>query len=418
MFRNLIKLGALSVALLLWVMPAFAGEVDELNRRIDILSDEVDELRSRGASGGSSFSDRVQVFGYGEMHLNHNPGDQGTTSIDQHRFVIGVHAELADWIHLNAEIDYEHAAQELEFELAHLDFLIDEKFNARAGVMLIPVGFLNEFHEPPLFWTVERPKLQSDVIPTTWSGGGAGLFGTPIEGLNYRLYVVNSVQSIRPNPCDDGHGAGGDCGRFRASSGIRSGRLQVDEAIAENWAVTGRLEYSKLYPGLQLGFSFYTGNTTHGLIDEGGQVTLLEGDVRYRLKWFEMNSTVVNIDISDAAALNDFNANNGSTEIVADNIFGWNVQAGVHLPQLLGMSTTQDLIPFFLYENYDTHDGVPSGCSVATCVKDPKNDREVFTFGVSYMPIEKVALKTDWQHIKFGDNTSQDQINVGVAYMF
>jgi hypothetical protein len=404
-----LAIGAALTACLFLAAPVFAAEIEELKRRIDILSDEVEELRTSGPAGTTK-PDRVKVFGYGEMHLNHRPGDQGVTKIDQHRFVIGIQALLTDWIHLNAEIDFEHAAQELEFELAYLDFLIDEKLNARAGVMLLPVGFLNEFHEPTLFWSVERPDLQKNVIPTTWSGAGAGVFGTPIEGLNYRLYVVNAVQSISD---------GTDQGQFKGSSGIRSGRQQLDETLAENWAVTGRLEYSKLYPGLQLGFSFYTGNTTHGIIDEGGQTTLLEGDVKYRWKWFEMNSTVVNIDISDAGAINDFAFNQGNADgIVADNIFGWNVQAGVHLPQLLGMSTSQDLIPFFLYENYDTQDSVPTDCAVANCVKDPHNDVEVFTAGLSYMPVQNVALKTDWQHRKFGDNTSDDQINVGIAYMY
>jgi hypothetical protein len=424
-------IGAGLTAFLLYAAPSFGQDIDELNRRIDILSDELDELKSPdvvyGRRGGpnTTFANRVRVYGYGEMHLNHKPGDQGITSIDNHRFVLGVNAQLASWIYLSAEIDYEHAAQALEFEIGFLDFMLDPTFNARAGVVLIPVGFLNEYHEPPLFWSVERPQLHVNVIPSTWLAGGAGLYGTPIEGLNYRFYVVNSLQSIRTggpdaaiNPCDDGHGAGGNCGRFTGSSGLRGGRLQVDEAIAENWAVTGRLEYSKLYPGLQLGFSFYAGDTTQGLIDEGGFVTLLEGDVRYRWKWFEMNSTVVNVDISDADAINDFNALNGSSEIVADNIFGWNAQVGVHLPQLLGMSTSQDLIPWFLYENYDTHDSVPTNCAVANCVKDPRNDREVFTAGLTYFPVQSVALKTDWQHTKRGDNSSEDLINVGVSYMF
>ena len=395
--------------------PSFAAEIDELKRQIDILSDEMDSLQLGGA--GSKLADRIKIHGYGEMHLNHRPGDQGTTEIDNHRFVIGVHALLTDWIHLNAEIDFEHASQELEFELAYLDFLIDEKYNARAGVMLIPVGFLNEFHEPPLFWTVERPELQSKVIPTTWSGAGAGVFGTLMEGLSYRFYVVNSVQSLREDGFDDGsgNGGGGASGQFKGSSGIRSGRLQINKAIAEDWAFTGRLEYSKLLPGLQLGFSFYVGDTTHGLIDEGGRTTLLEADVRYRWKWFEMNSTVVNIDINDATEINAFcaSAAGDCSADVAENVFGWNIQAGVHLLQLLGKSTTQDLVPYLLYENVRPQDKMPTGTPT-----DHANNFELITAGLSYMPIESVALKTDWQHFMHDDGTSKDQINVGVAYMY
>ncbi|MBI4390179.1 MAG: hypothetical protein HY580_08365 [Nitrospinae bacterium] len=397
---------------------ASAADVQELERRINMLSDELDGIKRGGSEIGHKEAERVTVHGYGELHYT-RPTDGRTTTFDQHRFVIGVHARLADWIFLNAEIDYEHAAQELEFEFSHLDFMLDPKYNFRAGVMLMPVGFLNEYHEPPLFWSVERPELQSKVIPTTWSGAGAGLFGTPVEGLNYRLYVVNSVQSIRKDGFSegDGTGFGGTSGRFRESDGIRKGRLQVNQAIGEDVAVVGRLEYSKLYPGLQLGFSFYTGDTTHDLIPQGGRTTLVEGDVKYRWQWFEANSTIVNIDINDAAELNAFNALQTSaasgTGTVPDRIFGWNIQAGVHLPQLLKMNTTHDLVPFVLYEQFDLHKSVPSGFA-----RKSLRDTEVFTVGLSYMPIPSVALKLDYQDFEFGNNTSQDQINMGVAYMY
>ncbi|MBI4383801.1 MAG: hypothetical protein HY579_07175 [Nitrospinae bacterium] len=397
---------------------ASAADVQELERRINVLSDELDGLKRGGAEVGHKEAERVTLHGYGELHYN-RPTDGRTTEFDNHRFVLGAHARLTDWIFLNAEIDFEHAAQELEFEFSHLDFMLDPKYNFRAGVMLMPVGFLNEYHEPPLFWSVERPELQSKVIPTTWSGAGAGFFGTPVEGLNYRLYVVNSVQSVRKNGFSegDGTGAGGASGRFRESDGIRQGRLQINKAIGEDVAVVGRLEYSKLYPGLQLGFSFYTGDTTHELISQGGRTTLVEGDVKYRWQWFEANSTIVNIDVGDAAALNAFNATqttaSSGTGTVPDRIFGWNIQAGVHLPQLLKMNSTHDFVPFVLYEQFDLHKSVPAGFT-----RNPLRDTEVFTVGVSYMPIPSVALKLDYQDFEFGNNTSQDQINMGVAYMY
>ncbi len=402
---------------LLWSLPAFAdGNTSELERRLDILSEEVDQLRASGSSGQKD-ADRVRIHGYGEMHFNADLGANGSTTIDNHRYVIGLHAKLTDWIHLNGEIDFEHAAQELEFELAYLDFLISSDFNVRVGVMLLPVGFLNEFHEPPLFWTVERPELQSKIIPTTWSGAGAGAFGSLMDGVNYRLYMVNSVQSLRATgfSSGSGNGSGGSSGQFKGSSGIRSGRLQINEAIAENFAGVGRVEFTKLYPGLQVGFSAYYGNTTHEIISEGGAMLLLEADVRYRWKWFEMNSTIVNIDIDDAAAINTFcaSASGDCTSDVADNIFGWNIQAGVHLPQLMGIKTTQDMVPFLLYENIRPQDSMPSGTAPSHV-----NNFEVITAGVAYLPIDSVSIKLDYQHFMYRNNTSKDVLNMGVAYMF
>lgn len=389
-----------------------AANVDELVRRIDILADEIEDLKH--GTGGES-EKKVHIHGYGEMHYNRTI--DGSTQLDNHRFVVGVHALLTDWIHLNAEIDYEHAAQELEFELAYLDFLIDSKLNFRVGAVLVPVGFLNEFHEPPVFWSVERPELQSKVIPTTWGAGGVGIYGSLMEGLKYRLYLVNSVQSVKKDGADCGDsalGLGGACGLFRSSDGIRKGRRQLDHAIADDFAVTGRLEYSPPIPGLQLGFSFYTGNTTHDLISEGGRTTLLEGDTKFRWNWLEMNATIANIFINDAAAINTFNTAQGTASgTVADNIFGFNIQGGVHLFQLLNFNTDHDLVPFILYENFDTQDSVPAGFA-----RDSSKDTEVITAGFSYMPASNVALKLDYQSFNFANNTSKNKFNMALAYMY
>lgn len=403
--------GLLGFLLLVFTAPALALDLNELSRRFDVLADEFDVLKQ----GGKAEPDRVHIHGYGELHFN--LPDDGTDQIDFHRMVWGINVRLNDWIHIESEIDFEHAAQELELEFAQVNFLLNPKYNVRVGKVLVPMGFLNEFHEPPLFWTVERPVLQKVVIPTTWGAAGAGLFGTIVEGLNYRLYVVNSLQSIRETGFSTGagNGGGGDGGRFRAKDGVRKGRLEINEAIAENFAVTGRLEYSKLYPGLELGFSFYTGDTSQDIIGEGGRTTFLEGDIQFRKKWFEMNATVVNVDIADASELNIFRVMEGNTSsgVIPDNIFGWNIQGGVHVLQLLNVNTNQDVVPFILYENIDLHDSVPNGFA-----EDPKLWQEVVTAGVSYLPIPEVALKLDVQWFDFGDGSSKEQLNLGLAYMF
>lgn len=411
MKRTIFINGLLGLILLFFTTPAWGLDLNELSRRFDMLADEFDVLKQ----SGKAEPDRVSIHGYGELH--YNMPNSGADEIDFHRMVWGVHARLADWIHVESEIDFEHGAQELELEFAHVNFLLNPKYNVRAGKVLVPMGFLNEFHEPPLFWSVERPELQKVVIPTTWGAAGAGLFGTLVEGLNYRLYVVNSLQSIRETGFGSGGGTGGggDSGRFRARDGVRAGRLEINEAIAENFAVTGRLEYNKLYPGLELGFSFYTGETSQDIISEGGRTTFLEGDIQFRKQWFEANATVVNVDISDARALNIFRVMEGNTSdgVIPDNIFGWNIQGGIHVLQLANVNTTHDVIPFVLYENIDLHDSVPGGFAA-----DPALDMEIITVGVSYLPIPEVALKLDYQNWDFADGTSKSQVNMGVAYMF
>jgi hypothetical protein len=431
--KKILLSGFLALFVLIGSVPAFAVDLDQLQRQIDLMADEIESFKFGKGSAGSKH-DRVKVHGYGELHYNNKVDENGgDTEIDQHRFVIGVHAILADWIHLNAEIDFEHAAQELEFELAYLDFLIDEAFNARAGVMILPVGYFNEFHEPNLFWSVERPQFQNKIIPTTWSGAGAGIFGTPVEGVNYRLYVVNAVKSVREAGFSTGGGSGGSGGtggRFRASSGIRSGRQQINELVAEDFALTGRVELTRLFPGLQLGASFYTGNTTHNIIDEDGFMFLIEGDMKYRLNWFEMNASIANITIEDAAEINAFCASANPLSScdgnVGDNIFGWNVQAGVHVPQLLGMNTSHDVVVWFMYEKIRPQDSLPTSIAATTSQVQNGVNFNVYQAGVTYLPIPNVAIKADWQHKRFDNpnfgvgnvGKAEDTVNLGIAYMY
>jgi hypothetical protein len=382
------------------------GSVEDLREELDRLADEIDEMRDTFGT----LRKNVNVTGYGETHFNvpidNDPGRPN--EFDAHRFVIGVNARLADWIFLSAEIDYEHAAQELEFEMGYLDFLLDPKVNFRVGTVLIPVGFLNEYHEPTLFWTVERPQFQSRIIPTSWNGTGGGFFGTFgnfLGGMNYRVYAVNSLDSVATN------------GRFRSGSGIRSGRLLPDHAIAEDIALTGRVEFSNLFPGFQLGGSFYTGETTHSSLEQGGQTTVLEADIKYRYKWFEMNASFANIHINNAVEItNALVAQGRGDGNVASNLLGYNIQAGIHWPQLLGKSTSHDVVTHFMYEFIDTQNQMSAGLTQQT---GSKGETDVYTAGVTWFPsTTNVSLKMDYTHQRFLDGTSTDQVNFGMAYMF
>jgi hypothetical protein len=389
--------------------------IEDLREELDQLTEEIDEMRDLFGTVRKN----VNVTGYGETHFN-VPTDERDTVFDAHRFVLGVNARFTDWIFLSAEIDYEHAAQVLEFEMAYLDFLFDPKVNFRAGTVLIPVGFLNEYHEPVLFWTVERPAFQKRIIPTSWNGTGGGFFGTFgnfLGGMNYRVYAVNSLQSIEATGADCAHDGGGECGKFRGKDGVRAGRRFPDELRVADIALTGRLEFSNLFPGFQLGASFYTGDTTHQQIKQGGRTTIIEGDIKYRRKWFEMNASIANTHINNAAELNNFNIAAGTADgNIASNIFGYNAQFGVHVMQLLGRSTSHDVVAHFMYEFIDTQNQMPTGFA-------PDNgtggETDVYTAGITWFPATRnVALKMDYTHQTFNDGTSNNQVNFGMAYMF
>jgi hypothetical protein len=321
------------------------------------------------------------------------PDPDDPNVMDFHRMVWGVSYAFNDHIILHTEVDFEHSATEIELEFAYLDFLINEAFNVRAGSMLMPLGPLNEFHEPTLYYSVERPYVQNVLIPTTWQEGGVGIFGSPMPGLKYRTYVVSSLNA-------EG---------FTASSGIRGGRGHAAEAPSEDLAWVGRLEYVGV-PGLQAGGSVYTGgaNATHNpALDEAG-VTLLEADARYHIAGFEIQGIFVHTTLDGADAI--------STEVgqtIGSEQMGWMAEAAYHVLHTLSPDSEQDVVIFLRREEFNTQEEVETGFS-----PDPANDRQVTTVGLAYFPHENVAVKVDREGWENEADADEERYNVGLAYMF
>ena len=406
-YRKLVTV-PIAMIMLFVAMPGFAADVNELERRLNIVSDELDKLKN--SSGGSGIAHRTSVHGYGETHWIGDP--DGDFVVDQHRFVIGVHSELTDWIHLNAEIDFEHAAQQLEFEFGYLDFLLSPNINIRAGTMLMPMGNLNEFHEPNKFFTPERPEYHSKLIPTTWQQAGAGLFGATGD-ISYRFYLTNAVLSMD------------DTRSFNDDSFIRSGRSQINNVEVGNLAVSGRIE--KKQPGGQLGFSFYTGASTAGFISQDGQTTIVELDYKTRRGPLDLDFGIFKGWVEDTAEINaacSTMADAACDGGVPQSAFGFLATLGVHLPQLIGKNTTHDVIPYIQYQKIRPQDEVGDGATPVAA-----SNWDVLTVGVSYMPHPQVAIKaaaitkyyggTEAANARFGDaGSSGTAFNAAVAYMY
>ena len=398
----------LAVFVLFAVVPGFAADVNELERRLDIVSEELDRMKN--SSGGSGIAHRTSVHGYGETHWIDDP--DGDYTVDQHRFVIGVHSELTDWIHLNAEIDFEHAAQELEFEFGHLDFLVSNALNFRAGTMLMPMGNLNEFHEPNNFFTVERPDFHVNLIPSTWQQAGFGIHGAQGD-YSYRLYLTNAVQSMN------------DTLDFNDDTFIRKGRSQINKVEVGNIAISARLE--KKAPGGQAGFSFYTGGSTGSLITQDGQTTIVVADYKTKRGALDLDFGIFKGWVADTLEINAACGTMASAACGGDvpqSAFGLLMTAGVHVPEMMKMNTIHDIIPFIQYQKIRPQDEVGDGATVV-----PQSNYDVFTVGVAYKPDPKVALKanyvtkyyggTEAANARYGDaGSSGSAFNMAVAYQY
>src|SRR5882672_11611623 len=154
------------------------------------------------AEDGEDLLGKLQFHGYGEFHYN-NPRIDTMSSgagnvLDVHRFVLGWEYEFTENIRVEAELDYEHAAKELELEEAYLEYDLLPALSLRVGTLLMPVGSLNETHEPPLYYSVERPYVERYIIPTTWQENGAGVVGQTSKGrVRYRAYVTAGLDAVK-----------------------------------------------------------------------------------------------------------------------------------------------------------------------------------------------------------------------------
>jgi hypothetical protein len=345
------------------------------------------------------------VGGYGEVHYTNATGPDTPGEVNVKRFVVYLAHTFSERIVLHSELEVEdtkveggEAGGEVALEQVYLDYTFSPVVTLRAGLVLPPIGIINETHEPPTFNGVDRPLLEQEVIPTTWRDIGVGAVGTlpGSAGLSYRLYLVNGLRS-------EG---------FSAATGIRGGRQEGKEASFANPSLTGRLEWTR--PGLRIGGSFWYGGTANGnpAIGDGAfdaPVFLSSADVRYDIGGFALRGLFANISISHADRINA-----AFGESVASRITGGYVEGAYDLLAALAPASSQRLNAFLRYENYDTQAAVPDNV-----VKNDALARRVTTVGLSYKPLYNVIFKGDYQLRRNQAGLGENEVlALGVGYEF
>lgn len=406
--------------------PAPAQEeltLQELERRIDLLAAELEQARIGPAAApeyrtqyglGPAASkvyragQGVSIGGYGELLYQNfaSTTDAGarsnrTDQLDLLRAVLYFGYKFDDQWVFNSELEFEHASTgaggEASLEFAYLDFLWREELNARVGLLLLPVGFINEQHEPVTFFSASRPAVERVVIPTTWRENGAGVFGDWGD-FSYRAYVVN----------------GFDASGFSAA-GLRDGRQQGAQAEANDMAVVGRVDWSGL-PGLVVGASGYNGRAGQDLVDATGReiaagVAMGEGHVQWNWRGVQVRVLGVTADVDDAARLNQALGFTGK-QTIGDVITGYYAELGYDVLTALG-GHDASLTPFIRWESYDTQEDVSAGFR-----HDTANDVTILAVGVAWQPMAQVIFKADWQNMDNVAGTGVDQFSAAAGFIF
>ena len=348
------------------------------------------------------------LSGYMELHFNgptnREPGVSGEPGVlDFHRFVLLFTHRFSDRLRFVGELELAHAVVEglkeggeLELEQAYIDFLVHPALNFRAGMMLVPVGIINERHEPPIFHGVERPFVDTVVVPTTWFDVGAGVHGSFGRGFRYRAYAMAPL----------------DATKFTAEEGLRGGAQKGVKAQVRNMAATGRLEYVGVR-GLQTGVSFWRGDTSFNVPRLDTTVGLYEFDARFARGRFETRGQFAHVFIGGAGSLNDAQMRlTGVNPNIAEELRGFYVEGSY---RVLPSSWPHDAAVFARYENFDTQFKMPAGF-----VKLPEFDRDAWVAGATYWVDPDVAIKFDYSHIRNRSDVvpAPQRVNIGLGWWF
>lgn len=353
------------------------------------------------AAPDAGYPNTGPISGYMELHYNSREAADAT--LDFHRFVLILNHSFSPRLRFVGELELEHAlveggeeSGEVELEQAYVDFLLTRAFNLRAGMLLVPIGIINERHEPPVFQGVERPFVDTVIVPTTWFEGGAGVHGEIGRGLRYRAYVMAPLNALE----------------FSADEGIANGRQKGSESNVRRAAFAGRTEYVGV-PNLTLGASVWSGTSNFLAPRVDATVRIGEADVRYKHDRLELRGEFAQIAIGDAARLNQaIQQLTGISPNVARTLRGFYGEAAY---RVWASGPGRDLVTFVRYENFDTQFRMPSGY-----VPLKEFDRSAWVAGATYYPDPDIAVKVDYvrQRNESGVLKSPNSFNLGLGWWF
>ena len=359
------------------------GAQQETNAKVEATAEAIDDSSLADVAG---WVNDTSFGGYGEMHYNNlddQTGNADKDEVDLHRFVLFFGHEFTDDVRFFSEFEVEHGlvkdtqapnsenGGEVEIEQAYIEWDYAENHTAKAGVFLVPVGILNETHEPETFYGTERNPVEKNIIPSTWWEAGIASSGEIAEGWSYDLALHSGLKN--------------DAGK------IRSGRQKASKADADNGAATARIKYTGI-KGLELAATVQhqTDITQSDAADEV-DANLYEVHAAYQNGPFQLRALYAMWDLDDAV-----NAANAG----ADEQQGLYIEPSYKITEKLGI--------FARYNEWDNNAGDSSD-----------TEYQQLDLGVNYWLTPTVVLKADHQDQNAPAGEKElDGFNLGVGWSF
>ncbi|MET1254123.1 porin [Aliikangiella maris] len=357
------------------------AKIESLEKKVDKSQKKAQEADKKAEASinaveqsmSSVDGSKSTIGGYGELHYNDIEDNE---AIDFHRFVLFFGHEFTKDIRFFSELEIEHSLAgdgkpgEVELEQAYVEIDLSDKSQLKAGLFLVPVGILNETHEPPTFYGVERNPIEKNIIPATWWEAGAAYSTEFVDGLRAD-FALHSGLSV---PTDGSK-----------SFLIRDGRQKVAKADADSLAYTARLKYTAI-PGLELAASVQVqDDVTQGELGAGA--TLFTAHAIYNTGPFGLRALYAtwDIDSEEAKALG------------RDEQTGYYIEPSYKLNENYGF--------FARYNVWDNNAGDAADTEMRQS-----------NMGVNYWPHENVVFKFDIENRTGAQDGSG--FNLGVGYQF
>lgn len=360
-------------------LEAMQGRIDaleqELDQRVEAIADAVE------SSSTTSNYDKFHLGGYGEMHYNSlDQNGVDKTELDVHRVVLFLGYDFNDKARFVSEFEIEHVIASggsrgaVELEQVYLEFDLKPNMHIQTGALLMPIGIINETHEPPTFYGVERPVVESTIIPTTWWSGGAKFDHEFGAGWRYDIMVSEGLKTEDPNSDPSAE-----------PFNLKLGKQKASFADAYDLAITGRLAYRGI-PGLEVAaYAQYQPDLDQSAEQSyADSATLFGGHIIYQLGDITTRALYARWDLDGTQAM----------------AAGKDVQDGGYLEVSWRPSS---------------HWGVfvrQSAWSQTRGVEAEQTD-----LGINFYPYENIVFKADYQ-LQNDDAGNTDGFNLGVGYHF
>ena len=347
----------------------------EANENVEALAEATEEA----VKVASSSANNTSIGGYGELHYNNLEDEDGneTKTVDFHRFVLFFGHEFNDNLRFFSELELEHSiagegqSGEIELEQAYLEYDMNQQHSVKGGLFLMPVGIINETHEPNTFYGTERNPVEKNIVPATWWEAGVMFSGEIANGFSYDVAATSGLNTSG------------------SSYKPRNGRQKVAKATAEDFAYTGRLKWTAI-PGVELAATVqYQEDITQSIDSTAGSATLFETHAVIQQGDFGLRALYATWDLEGS----------GPEASGADEQTGWYIEPSYRLTEHFGI--------FARYNEWDNAagDGIDS-------------EYEQIDLGVNWWPHRDVVVKLDYQNQDQPAGGESDGFNVGLGYQF